>query len=78
MSDNYLSPWTPAYWLRKYFTRKIRDTENKVRLLKEQGKWNEATQEEFKLRTVGGDIGGINREAIKRLGRFSFTGQGVE
>mgnify|MGYP003124323829 FL=1 len=50
MSDNYLPPWTPAYWLRKYFTRKIRDTENKVRLLKEQGKWSEATQEEFKLR----------------------------
>ena len=48
--ENYLPSWIPAYWLRKYFTRKIRATEDKVRLLKTEGKWAEATQLEFKLR----------------------------
>lgn len=50
MSDNYLSPWIPAYWVRKYFTRKIRDKEKEIKLLKTEGKWAEATKEELKLR----------------------------
>ena len=47
--EKYLSPWTPAYWMRKYFTRKIRDTEKEIKHLKSQGKWSEAKELKCKL-----------------------------
>lgn len=50
MSDErYLPPWTPAYWMRKYFTRKIKDTEKEIKHLKSQGKWAEAEKLKYKL-----------------------------
>ena len=50
MSDFKPAPWVPAYWLRKYFTSKIRKTEEEIRLLKANGDWTEASKKEYKLR----------------------------
>ena len=50
MSDFKLPSWVPAYWLRKYFTRKIRETEKEIRSLKANGNWVEASKKEYKLR----------------------------
>ena len=50
MSDFKPPPWVPAYWLRKYFTRKIKEAEKEIRLLKANGEWTEASKKEYKLR----------------------------
>ena len=45
-----LPPYIVPYENRKYFSRKVRDTEKEVHQLKEEGKWKEASHLQYILR----------------------------
>jgi len=52
VSDFHLPSWVPKYSVRKYFSRKIRETEKEIFILKKRGEWPEAAFKEWTLRKV--------------------------
>lgn len=43
-------PWIPPYSSRKYFSNKIRETEEEIRGMQREGKWIEASRKQYSLR----------------------------
>ena len=52
MNKVELPPWIVPYENRKKFCRKVRDTEKKIRRLKDENSWTEASQLGYTLRNA--------------------------